>query len=190
MVLLIGSALYFPAFWSNDSTIGQPARALHSAVQPDPRDLSSDTYRNQENANLELNIRHSNNLGLGFGVPIDYALPIVNIQNIDPMIIYVPHNGLLYVWMRLGIVGEVAFLMMIAAAILRGVELARVHDQELALFGMLTVCGVVAYLVQGYNDMGFTWFRIALCMGVLLGTTEAALRLARQERPQIMKAIT
>ncbi len=55
---------------------------------------------------------------------------------------------------------------------------------------MLTVCAVVAYLVQGYNDMGFTWFRIALCMGVLLGTTEAALRLARQERPQIMKAIT
>ena len=187
--LLIGSALYLPAFWSNDSTIGQPAHALHSAVKPDPRDLSSDTYRVQENANLEFNIRQSHNLGVGFGVPIDYALPIVNIQNIDPMIIYVPHNSVLYIWMRLGIVGEVAFLMMIAAAILRAVELARVGDQELALFGVLTVCAVVAYLVQGYNDMGFTWFRIALFMGILFGTTEAALRLARQERPQIMRAI-
>ena len=72
--------------------------------------------------------------------------------------------------------------MMIAAAILRAVELARVGDKELALIGTLTVCAVVAYLVQGYNDMGFTWFRIALCMGVLFGATEAALRIARRER--------
>ncbi len=191
VVLLIGSALYLPAFWSNDSTVGQPARALHSQVKPDARDASSDLYRTQENRNLLFNIRRSPYFGMGFGRKIDYALPIVNIQNIDPMIIYVPHDSVLYVWMRLGIVGEAAFLMMIAAAILRAVELARVRDQELALFGMLTVCAVVAYLVMGNEDMGFTWFRIALCMGVLLGTTEAALRLARQERPSplIMRAI-
>ena len=30
--------------------------------------------------------------------------------------------------------------------------------------------------------MGFTWFRIALGMGVVLGITEAALRIARSER--------
>ncbi len=119
---------------------------------------------------------------MGFGVPIDYTLPIVNIKNIDPMIAYIPHDGVLYIWMRLGIAGEIAFLMVIAAAILRAVELARVGDKELALIGTLTVCAVVAYLVQGYNDMGFTWFRIALCMGVLFGATEAALRIARRER--------
>jgi hypothetical protein len=182
VVLLIGSAFYFPAFWNNDSTLGQPARAIHSAVQPDNRDLSSDQYRVRENANLLYNIRSSHDLGMGFGVPIDYALPIANIRNIDPMIAYIPHDSVLYLWMRLGIAGEVAFLMMIAAAILRAVELARVGDKELALFGALTVCAVVAYLVQGYNDMGFSWFRIALCMGVLFGATEAALRIARRER--------
>jgi O-antigen ligase len=190
VVLLIGSALYFPAFWNNDSTIGQPARAFHSAVAPDARDKSSDQYRVQENANLLYNIRRSNNLGLGFGVPIDYKLPIVNIRNIDPMIVYIPHDGILYVWMRLGIAGELAFLMMIAAAILRAVELARVGDKELALIGTLTACAVVAYLVQGYNDMGFSWFRIALCMGVLLGATEAALRIARRERVQTPGVLT
>jgi hypothetical protein len=183
VLLLIGSALYFPAFWNNDSTIGQPARAIHSAIQPDPRDLSSDTYRTQEDANLLFNIRRSHDLGVGFGVPIDYALPIVNIRNIDPMIVYIPHNGILYIWMRLGLAGELAFLTMISAAILRAVQLTRVGDKEFALLGTLTVCAVIAYLVQGYNDMGFTWFRIALAMGVLLGATEAALRIAREERP-------
>jgi O-antigen ligase len=120
-------------------------------------------------------------VGLGFGRPINYALPIANIRNIDPMIVYVPHNSVLYIWMRLGIVGEAAFLMMIAAAILRAVQLARVRDPLLALFGTLTVCAVMAYLVMGYNDMGFSWFRIALCMGILFGATEAALRLDREE---------
>ncbi len=182
VLLLIGSALYFPAFWNNDSTVGGAAQAVHSAVKPDARDASSDLYRTQENANLRFNIRRSPYLGTGFGVRIDYALPIDNISSIDPMIAYIPHNSVLYIWMRLGIVGEAAFLMMIAAAILRAVELTRVGDQELALIGTLTVCAVVAYVVMGYNDMGFTWFRIALCMGVLLGTTEAALRLARRER--------
>jgi hypothetical protein len=182
LTLLILSAFYFPAFWNSDSTIGQPAHAIHSAVKPDPRDLSSDLYRTQEDANLLFNIRQSHDLGMGFGVPIDYALPITNISSIDPLIAYIPHNGVLYIWMRLGIAGEAAFLMMIAAGILRAVELARIGDQELALIGTLTVCAVVAYLVQGYDDMGFSWFRIALCMGVLFGTTEAALRLARRER--------
>ena len=182
VVLLIGSALYFPAFWNNDSTAGQPARAIHSAIAPDPRDASSDLYRTQEDANLLFNIRRSNDLGTGFGVPIDYALPIANIRNIDPMIVYIPHNGVLYIWMRLGIVGELAFLMMIAAAILRAVQLTRVADKELALIGTFAVSAVIAYLVQGYNDMGFTWFRIALGMGVVLGITEAALRIARSER--------
>jgi O-antigen ligase len=182
VVLLIGSALYFPAFWNNSSTIGQPARAIQSAVHPNSRDEASDLYRTQEDANILFNIRQSHDLGMGFGVPIDYALPIVNINNIDPMIAYVPHNSVLYIWMRLGIVGEVVFLMMIAAGIMRAVQLARVRDPQLALFGTLTVCAVMAYLVMGYNDMGFTWFRIALCMGILFGATEAALRLAREEQ--------
>jgi O-antigen ligase len=181
--LAIGSALYFPAFWTSDSTIGQPAHAIHSAIKPDARDASSNTYRNQEDANLWFNIHRSPVVGMGFGRPIDYAKPIALVTN-DPMIKYVTHNSVLYIWMRLGLIGEVAFLMMIATAILRAVELARVRDPELALFGTLMVCAVVAYLVQGYNDMGFTWFRIALAMGVLLGATEAALRLARRERTE------
>jgi O-antigen ligase len=189
VVVLIGSALYFPAFWNNDSTVGQPAHAIHSQIKPNARDKSSDLYRTQETANLLYNIRQSPNLGKGFGVPIRYALRISNISSIDPMIAYVPHNGVLYIWMRLGIAGEAVFLMVIAAAIIRAVELARVGDQELALFGTLTVSAIVAYLVMGYNDMGFTWFRIALCMGVLFGVTEAALRLARREQPQRAGAI-
>ena len=73
--------------------LAQPARALRSTVSPDPRDESSDLYRVQENANLKLNIQQSGPLGKGFGVPINYALPIADVSNFDPMIKYIPHNG-------------------------------------------------------------------------------------------------
>jgi O-antigen ligase len=176
--ILVASAVYFPAFWNHGGTIGQPARALHSAISPDARDLQSNQYRRLENANLILNIQQSKSMGKGFGVPINYDIPMTDLRGTDSFIAYVPHDGVLYIWMRLGFVGEIVFMAMIAAAIIRASQLTKVADKELALFGSLVVCAVVAYLVQGYNDMGFFWFRIALCMGILLGAVEAALRLA------------
>jgi hypothetical protein len=182
VVLAVVAAVYIPAYWNSDGTIGQPAHAIHSQFKPDPRDAASNLYRDQENANLQFDIRQSKDLGTGFGVPIVYALPIEDLRATVPILTYETHDSVLYLWMRLGIAGLAVFLIMIAAAIRRAVELARVGDKELAFFGMLTVCAVAAYLVMGYEDLGFSWFRIALCMGVLFGATEAALRLARGER--------
>ena len=59
------------------------------------RDESSDVYRVEENENLKLNIRQGGVLGKGFGLPIDYALGITDISSIDPLIRFVPHNGVL-----------------------------------------------------------------------------------------------
>jgi O-antigen ligase len=179
VVVLAVSAVYFPLFWSKSGTLAEPARALHSQVAPSARDSSSDLYRVQENANLAYNIRQTTSIGKGYGTLITYALPIVDISSIDPFISFIPHNSVLDLWMRLGILGMVVFLSLIAAAIFRACELARTADRELALLGTLTVCAVVAYVVLGYNDMGFFWFRVALCVGILLGAVEGALRIVR-----------
>jgi O-antigen ligase len=180
-VLVICGAVYFPAFWNHgNGNIAQPARALRSQIKPDARDLSSNLYRKQENANLVLNIRESHSLGKGYGVPIKYSLPIVDISGSDPFIAYVPHNGILYIWMRLGIIGEIAFLSFVGLAIIRACQLTKVADRELSMLGTFVICGLVAYVVQGYDDMGFFWFRIALCIGLLLGGVEAALRMERE----------
>lgn len=181
--VLCVSAIYFPVFWSSAGLIGQPARALHSQISPDRRDLSSNLYRVQENANLALNIRQTHSLGKGFGTLINYQLTIVDISQIDPFIKFLPHNGVLDLWMRLGIQGMVVFLMLLATVIIRASALLRNRDREQALIGALVVCAVVAYVVQGYNDMGFFWFRMALCLGTLIGTVEAAHRLAAAETP-------
>lgn len=175
-VVTLLSLVYFPAYWNHTGALAGPARAVHSAVAPNPRDESSDLYRIQENANLQLNIKEGGFLGKGFGVPIDYALPIADIKSIDPLIAYVPHNGVFYIFMRMGLFGAIAFWSLIGAAIITGCRLVRSRDRELAIVGMLTTCAIVGYTLEGYNDQGFFLYRVAIVIGCLLGLAEAAHR--------------
>ena len=175
---LVISAVYFPAYWNHTGALAGPARAVKSAVAPNTRDESSDLYRVQENANLELNIREGGVVGRGFGVPIDY-IPgtITDISSIDPLIRFVPHNGVLYILMRMGLLGAVAFWSLLGAGIITGCRLVRSRNPEVAVFGGVLACGLVGYALEGYNDQGFFMYRIAFVIGTLLGLGEAARRL-------------
>ena len=182
VVVLALSAVYIPAYWHKDGTLAEPARAVRSMISPDPRDNASDLYREQEDANLKYNIRQGGLIGKGFGVPIDYALTIVNISKLDPLIKFVPHNGVLYVLMRMGLLGGVAMWTLIGTAIIAGCRLARSKNRELAVVGALVACAMVAYPLEGATDQGFFFYRIAFITGALLGLAEASRRLARTGR--------
>jgi hypothetical protein len=177
-VLTIGLALYLPAYWNHYGTLAQPAQAVRSQYSPSPRDKSSDLYRQQENLNVIADIKGSGLLGSGFGIPTDYT-DIANISSIDPMIAYIPHNGLLWIWLRLGMQGEIVFWCFISICIVRACSLARAPDRRLAMFGTLVACAIVGYIIDGYEDMGLAEFRIAVAMGCLLGAMEAAIALAK-----------
>ncbi len=173
-VILVGT-VYFPVYWnSSGSLVGEPVRAIRSLSSPGSREASSNLYRSQENANLKLNIREGGLLGRGFGVPIDYRLPIANIRDIDPEIAYIPHNGALYIVMRMGLLGGVAFWALLASGIISCCRLARSRDRELALIGVLVACALLGYALEGFNDQGFSLYRVALVIGSLLGVSEAA----------------
>jgi O-antigen ligase len=179
--LALVSAVYFPVMWNSTSSLGQAARAVRSQVKPSARDAESDLYRVQENANLEYNIKQNGALGKGFGVKIDYALPITDISQIDPLIAYTPHNDVLDVLMRMGLLGGVAMWFLMGAGIISGSRLARSRDREVALIGLVLACSLVAYALMGGVDQGFYFYRIAFITGTLLGLAEAARRLARAE---------
>jgi hypothetical protein len=179
LVLTMLSAVYVPLYWNKTGGMAQPARALRSLISPDPRDAASDLYRLQENANLKLNIHEGGLLGRGSGVPIDYALPIVDLKQVDPLISYIPHNGVLYVLMRFGLLGAVAMWALLGCGIIAGCRLARSADRELAVVGAVVVCALISYALEGATDQGFFFYRIAFVTGSLLGLAEAARRLAR-----------
>jgi hypothetical protein len=180
-VVVAISAVYLPAYWNKDGGLAQPARALHSLISPDPRDAASNLYRVQENANLQLNIKEGGLVGKGFGVPIDYALPIVDIKGIDPLIAYIPHDGVLYVLMRMGVLGGIALWALLGTGIVSGCRLARSRDRELAVVGAVVVSALIAYAMEGALDQGFFFYRIAFVTGALLGLAEAARRVQKVE---------
>ena len=154
VALVLCSAVYFPVMWNSTSSLAVPARAIKSQVKPSARDASSDTYRVQEDENLELNIKQSAPLGKGYGVKIDYALPIPTIPT-DQIIAWVPHNQVLDVLMAMGLQGGVAVWFLIGAGIILGSRLAMVGDRELALVGLVVACTLVSYALIGAEDVGF-----------------------------------
>jgi len=182
----IAAIIYFPVFWSSTGIIGQPARAVRSAIDPSVRDELSDAYRVAENANLTLAIRGSVPLGVGFGVPINYAIPITDLSKTDPFIKYITHDGILYVWMRTGWLGIVAWLSWLGALLVAAAQLLRAKDLKLACFAAFSAACVVAYAIEGYYDLGLFWFRVAFFMGLLIGLTQMATRLresTEREKP-------
>ena len=169
---------YLPLFWNGSGTIAQPARAVRSAIQPSARDAASDQYRIIEDFNLGTGIKNTTPFGAGFGKVIVNYIPNADISKLDPNIIYQPHNGLLYVWLRLGFPGALAFWWFLGAAVLSAARLARGPDNQLAMFGILVIVALAAYVVQGWLDQGIVSLRIAVVIGCVLGSLEAAHRLA------------
>ena len=185
MFAVLGSvlaAIYWIGFSNDPGLLGQPARAVLSQIAPSFRDQQSNQYRTIENVDLGIVIRQSTPFGTGFGHPIPQAVPNVDISNIDSFISYLPHNGVLYVWLRLGVPGIVAFWLLICVALMTATNGFRKRPNRVTLLiSMTVIAALVAYFVQGYYDMGLYWFRIAAVMGCLLGALEASRRFEKDQ---------
>jgi O-Antigen ligase len=179
----VAAAVYLPVFWNSSSTIAQPARALSSAFTPSSRDQSSDLYRVVENVDLGIDIRQSTPVGLGFGRPIPHPVPLPDLTTVDPFIDYVPHNGILYVWLRTGVPGALAFWFVVGSAMVVACRVVRAGDRRVALMGAFGVWTVAAYVLEGWFDQGLMSSRIAFLVGCVLGCLTAASRLPARDGP-------
>jgi hypothetical protein len=176
LVLVAGGLVYFPLFWGqSNALLGEPVRAIRSAVAPGEQDRQSNLYRTYENANLMSDIRQTTPLGQGFGVPIDYStIPGRDRADANPSLRFTPHDGILYVWMVAGIPGALAFWFVVGAAFVAACRLTRAPDRRITLLATFIVCALIAYLLEGYYDLGLWWFRVAVLIGCLLGALDAA----------------
>jgi hypothetical protein len=163
------SLVYLPVYWTSSSILGEPARAVRSAIDPNVRDQASDLYRQLEDVDLAAAIRSSTPFGDGFGRPIPHPSALVDLTAIDPFINYIPHNQVLYLWIRLGVAGTVLFWTAVAAMMMFGVRLARFGDADIALLGTVCAVGAVGFVVIAYYDQGMASLRIMAMVGFLLG---------------------
>lgn len=164
---------YFMLFRNSNSILAQPARAIQSQFTPDPRDASSNAYRDAENADLMATIR-SAPLGYGYGKRMLHAVPIADISAEYEWWDIMTHNQVLWVWMRVGTLGFLSFWMMVSAILICGARTVRsdadMETKSLAIGGMLIIGSLMIF---GLLDLQFSNFRDMLFAGLWSGILAA-----------------
>jgi len=162
---------YYAAFKNNTGLIGQPAHAVNSNSNPDPRDQSSNLYRIYEDGDIIATMKSSTLskvIGYGFGKPMLTPFQLPNIGNAYIFWNLMPHNSILWIWMRLGTVGYVLFWLLMASAIVQAARLARrLKDPYLKGLAVFIMLMVMQEVIFGYLDLQWTNYRNLITMGVL-----------------------
>jgi hypothetical protein len=167
--VLLAGAIYLPIFWNASGILAQPARAIRSVSDPDPRDAASNLSRELEKINIRATLRSYPILGVGFGQPFLQVVPIPDIS-FFPFWNFEPHHNLFWIWFKTGIVGYLLFWTLIGTALMRAAYLAKtLPDPDLKVAALLVIGGIVASLTFCYVDLGLTMGRLTVFLGTLFG---------------------
>jgi len=159
------------AFWNvQTGLIGQFVRPVRSQFDPTQRDYLSDIYRQAENVNLQLSFQTNKLIGMGFGMPFLTVLAQADISTIYPLWNYIPHNTLLWVGVRMGLVGSVTFWALFGTALLEVCRALSVQRDRFVL-ALVALAGgaIVAELLVAYGDLQLESYRNMIFIGVIFG---------------------
>ncbi len=84
---------------------------------------------------------------------------------------YESHHDILWVWMKTGGLGFIAFFTLITAAIARAAWLAKTRtEREIKVFAVVALSAIVMSMTFCYVDLGLTSPRIPIILGLMMGT--------------------
>jgi O-antigen ligase len=183
VIMVTVGPVYYYTFRNSESTIAQPARAIKSHFEPNARDESSDLYREAETANMMDTIKESpltTLIGYGYGKPFLKNHPMADISKTYALWDVIPHNQILWVWMRTGTIGFVAFWMIIAFAIVRICQLMILSEKDdnpwSQLLALWAFSIVVMAIIFGLLDLQLSCYRNMIFVGLILGLVERSLQ--------------
>lgn len=157
-VLIVATTTYLAAFWNTTGSLGFGAQAFKSVFageQLEQADQSSSLYRQIEAFDIWFTIRTAPFTGVGFGNPFYQPWPLPPLEGFE-FRHYIPHNTFLWVWLKLGVVGFVAMLFLVARTIQLGARsVVRIGRGNDAVLMMGAVAYVVMYVVYSYVDIAW-----------------------------------
>jgi O-antigen ligase len=157
-VTLVLAATYLAAFWNSTGAIGFGAQAVKSVIASDQLDQSdtlSNLYRQIEAYDIWFTIRAMPFRGVGFGNPFFQPWPLPNLPGVE-FRHYIPHNSLLWVWLKLGFAGFVATMYLLAKAVQLGSRrVVHLGSGDAAAIMTGSVAYVVMYVVFAYVDIAW-----------------------------------
>jgi O-antigen ligase len=155
IIVVIG---YLGAFWTSQSAIGFPAQAIKTVIAPNQisqRDQSSNLYRIIENFDISYTIQARPITGLGFGHKFYRPAPLPDIS-VFPFFEYIPHNSVLWIWIKTGLGGFLAMLYLFGSAVRRGIRtILSTGEARDLLLTVVATAYVIMYLVFAYVDIAW-----------------------------------
>jgi O-antigen ligase len=155
--LLVGLGFVL-ATWNAEGAISLPAKAVKTVLFPNQlsaRDSSSDLYRQIEASNIYYTIQSSRLFGYGFGRPFLQVIPMPNISFFE-FWQYIPHNNVLWIWIKLGFFGFVAMLFMFGRCVQLGARsVTQIRSADHVAFATAGLAYVVMFLVFAYVDIAW-----------------------------------
>lgn len=165
---------FVAATWNAEGALGLASSAVKSVIAPESasaEDRSSDFYRELETYDLWFTIRQDPLTGVGFGHKFLQPRRLPDISFFE-FWEYIPHNAMLWIWLKMGALGFVATLYMVGRAVVAGTQaivgqLTRRMEIVTALAGLSYV---IMFIVFAYVDIAwdgrstvFLGFSLALC---------------------------
>jgi hypothetical protein len=178
--------LYFAAFWNSSGALAKPVQAVKSVIaedEADAADQASNEYRKIENANLEFTIRQEPLRGLGFGQKFYMLYPLPDISFFEWWE-YIPHNSIIWFWIKTGVGGFFTLMYLIALAVITGVRaLWRLPGGNMSAVALTAVLYIVMHFIYAYVDMSWD-AQSMIYVGVMLGVINRIEYVADAHRPQ------
>ena len=177
---------YVAAFANSQTGFGAPARSIVSVFYPSPQDASSNLYRQIEDADLKYTVKQNPRLGMGFGKQFLQPTILPNIIQDDPYYLYIPHNTIYWVWMRLGPFGFLIFWYLIGALIIRGTITTRqLKDSYSQLVAIYIISVTFMEIIVAYADYQLFFYRNVIYFGILAGILMRLPSIDQQESQNI-----
>lgn len=167
--------LYLGAFWNSGSALGQPAQAVKSVIaedQANAADQSSNVYRELENLNTEFTVHQRPLTGVGFGQKFYIVWEMPDISFFEWWE-YLPHNSIIWIWIKSGVGGFVAMLYLVSKSISTGVGLLmRLKGDAIGAVALTGTLYIVMHFIYAYVDISWdtqSMIYIGMTMGMLGG---------------------
>lgn len=171
-IVFVATAAYTAAFWNSEAAGGFGAQAVKSVIAPgqtSAEDASSDLYRAIEKYDLVFTVKAKPVTGVGFGQPFFRPIPLPNIS-FFVFYEYIPHNSILWIWLKTGYVGFVTLLFVVASTLRLGIRAAlRSPTGDHLAVTIAALAYVVMYTVFAYVDIAWE-ARSTVFLGICMAT--------------------
>jgi hypothetical protein len=153
-----------------ESPVLERARSLQPGSLGEDR---GDRYRIDERRNVVAEIEHAPITGLGMNIPWSARYPLSEEHDRN-----YTHVVLLWYWLKMGLIGVLAFIWLYTVAMWTAFGVWRNHPKELVRLGALAALGGLVALVIVELTASFTGVepRLTIVFGALLGWIAAAWR--------------